>query len=184
MQDELKEKLNQLLHERTGFTEAEAVYFLVESRKLLDRYERDKRFRLLRFYADWSVHTEKDSIKGFETIAQQLAAEPHDRATGSKESAEVEAQLGLVRMTALREEIRTYLCHFGLANPFGNEAAWIAFVANLTSVLQDQPIKNPHEKIEEIRYEPAPQGPVLAIRFSDERGTVRKPIENCTFSGS
>lgn len=81
-------------------------------------------------------------------------------------------------MIALREEIRIYLCHFGLENPFDNEAAWTAFAANLTNVLQDQPIKNPHEKIEEIRYEPAPQGPVLAIRFTDERGTVRKPVEH------
>lgn len=76
MKDQLIEKLDCLLAERQTFSEAEVVYVLVESRKLLDRQSADGEnlFPLVRFYADWSVHTSKDRHLGsIKQIAAQLA---------------------------------------------------------------------------------------------------------------
>lgn len=178
MKDELREKLNRLLEGRTTFTEAEAVYFLVESRKLLDRQRQDgdDRFQLVRFYADWSVHTAKDrNLGSIRNIAERIASAPRaELSVKGVASEQMRSRLDFMYMTSLREEIRAYLQHFDIADPFADDAPWIAFVVSLTAVLQDQPITRPHPDIVEIRYEPAvPGAAILAVTFRDERGTER-----------
>lgn len=72
-------------------------------------------------------------------------------------------------MTSLREEMRAYLQRFGISDPFDNDDVWTAFVAPLTSVLQDQPIVRPHPAINQIRYEmSAPGSAVLVVSFRDK----------------
>jgi hypothetical protein len=51
--------------------ECEAVYVMVELRKLIDHY--DATAPLVKFYADWTVHTSKDRIDtNFRAIAEAI----------------------------------------------------------------------------------------------------------------
>jgi len=66
MKTQIVEKLNRFLNEHTPINEEfEVVYLMVELRKLLD-IERDQNnkdsYTLVRFHADWTVHTRKDNI--------------------------------------------------------------------------------------------------------------------------
>ena len=61
--EEIIEKLDEFLSSHSPLMEeCHIVYLMVEIRKILD-HERDHRkngeFSLLRFYCDWTVHTEK-----------------------------------------------------------------------------------------------------------------------------
>src|ERR1700722_17623333 len=60
-QPELFLKLERLLTSGPFTSEAQVIYFLVETQKLLDR-DSNKKYRLMKFYRDWSVHTNKDRI--------------------------------------------------------------------------------------------------------------------------
>jgi len=60
---EIVEKLNDFLGEHAPFMEeCHVVYMLVETRKVLDR-ENNRKYPILRFYCNWTVHTDKDSTK-------------------------------------------------------------------------------------------------------------------------
>src|SRR3989344_1572221 len=65
MRAQIVEKLDKFLTEHQMKEECEVVYLLVELRKLLDR-EREQNhsdsYPLVRFHADWAVHTRKDRI--------------------------------------------------------------------------------------------------------------------------
>ena len=65
MRAQIVEKLDKFLTEHQMKEEFEVVYLLVELRKLLDR-EREQNhsdsYPLVRFHADWAVHTRKDKI--------------------------------------------------------------------------------------------------------------------------
>src|SRR3989344_8041519 len=65
MRAQIVEKLDKFLTEHQMKEEVEVVYLLVELRKLLDR-EREQNhsdsYPLVRFHADWAVHTKKDHI--------------------------------------------------------------------------------------------------------------------------
>jgi hypothetical protein len=177
MRNQLIEKLNRLLTDRATFSEAEVIYFLVESRKLLDRKREDGEnvFPLVRFYADWSVHTEKDRhLASIDAIVEQLvtSAASTSEASAAYVPERLQPHVDFIYMAALREELRAYLQRFGIADPFSDDAVWNAFVTSLTAVLQDQPILKPHPDIEEIRYElSVPGSAILIVAFRD-----RKPV--------
>jgi hypothetical protein len=178
MQDQLVEKLNRLLTDRRTFSEAEVVYFLVESRKLLDRQREDGNnvFPLLRFYADWSVHTAKEyRLESIQAIVEKLASMEVNRFSNATYIPDrLKPQVDFIYMTALRDEVNNCLRYFGITDPFDDEPVWISFVISLTAILQEQPIVRPHSAVEEIRYEEsAPGSSVLVVVFSDDRGAVR-----------
>ena len=64
--EEIIEKLNEFLNNHIPLTEeCHAVYLMVEIRKILDHKRttgQSEDFSLLRFYCDWTVHTEKTKI--------------------------------------------------------------------------------------------------------------------------
>jgi hypothetical protein len=66
MKSEIIGKLREFLNQHSPIRdESDAVYLMVELRKLLDRQEEEipeRLFPLIRFYADWTVHTRKDYI--------------------------------------------------------------------------------------------------------------------------
>jgi len=177
VRDQLIEKLDHLLVGRLDFSEAEAVYFLVESRKLLDRSraEGENLYPLVRFYADWSVHTAKErQLDSIRPIAAKLAAASTSQTTGDAYNPDrLRPHADFIYMKALREEVHVYLEKFGITDPFRDDAVWNAFASSLTAVLHDQPIVAPHEEIKEIRYElSTPGSAVLVVEFHD-----RDPIK-------
>lgn len=144
------EKLNQFLNERPSIKEeSEVVYLLVELRKLLDREREDGKldtFDLVRFHADWVVHTRKDRITpSMEKIMTQI-----------DESIDIypkNGDINFLLLPAFRKELQQLLSEYALPNEFcKSENSWMDFMLALAQILADQPIINPTDNIEEFRF--------------------------------
>ena len=150
MKMQIVEKLNRFLSERPIIKEEfEAVYLLVELRKLLDREREESNsdsYPLVRFHADWVVHTQKDRITP--TIKDIMT-----RIDGSIDTYPKDENIDFVLLPEFRKELETLLKKYALPNKFcGTDQAWLEFMLTLAQVLADQPIINPTENIAEFRY--------------------------------
>jgi hypothetical protein len=150
MTNEIIDKLTGFLNLHMRFSEeCHAVYLLVEIRKLLDR-EQNTAYPRLRFYANWSVHTDKDTT-------------PQIRATMESVLRDIKAGIAandldagkilrpFVFMDDLRGEFQNFLAHYGLPTNLVDEG-WPSFRDLLTRVLVDQPIKNPCVGIQRFAF--------------------------------
>lgn len=167
MQIQIIEKLYRFLSEHPMSEEFEIVYLLVELRKLLDR-EREgggsNPFPLVRFHADWAVHTQKDKITpGIREIMTRI-----------EDSIDVYPKGGIVDFLLLpefRAELKSLLEKYGLPDQFCNsDKGWGDFMLALTQVLADQPIINPSNNISEFRYvDMKGEGIMASIDFKGSR---------------
>src|SRR3989338_539731 len=149
MKVQINEKLNKFLNTHSIDEECEVVYLLVELRKLLDRERKQNKsdsYSLVRFHADWAVHTKKEyitpAIKEIMTmIDDSIDVYPKD------------GNIDFLLLPDFREELKQLLEGNGLPNEFcKNDDSCMNFMSALTQVLADQPIINPTENIEEFRY--------------------------------
>jgi len=101
MKDEITNKLTDFLNRTERFTEeSQVVYTLVELRKLLDHYGSNA--RLLRFYADWSVHIAKDrNNKSFESIGAAIYKNAVDKINADHPSMLMISRLSISRTATL-----------------------------------------------------------------------------------
>jgi hypothetical protein len=96
MQLEIIDKLDKFLKLHNPFSEDyHAVYFMVETRKILE-HENNNTYRFLKFFADWSVHTKKDRTRLVKLMAEDIYREI--RSKGSS----VEANPKLVDFTSMK----------------------------------------------------------------------------------
>lgn len=144
------EKLNQFLTQRPLVKEEfEIVYLLVELRKLLDR-EREggkpEAYSLVRFHADWAVHTSKDRI----------TPSMREIMTKIEESIDVYPKNGNIDFLLLpefRRELQLLLSEYSLPNEFCvSDSSWLDFMLALAQILADQPIINPTDNVAEFRF--------------------------------
>jgi hypothetical protein len=71
-QKEIVEKLNTFLDKHMPFTEeCHVVYLLVETRKILDKKD-NKKYPIVRFYCNWSVHIDKHSTEEMKAIIEGI----------------------------------------------------------------------------------------------------------------
>lgn len=172
-QDFIVDKLTALLS-RDGLTleECHVVYILVEIRKLIDK-DRPmllKAFPLLKFYADWSVHTEK----GYVTPEIAAAAEQvyafslkriKERYPSLSETSPLEA---FAHGHDLRSELASFLHRHGMPSGIADHG-WLNFVECLIRVLEDQPILRPTNDITRMYFSPASKRSVLfTVEFARE----------------
>jgi len=147
--------------------EADAVYLMVEIRKVLDHAYEKNNFTLIRFYADWFLHTEKSRRllyiepvirRVYEGIKYQIENFPlsvPDRLP----------IIGFMEMEDLQAEMKDLFLNENLPLTLFDNAAWKAFVRNAIGVLVDQPIINPIEQVSEFRFLPATSGSVVGIVY-------------------
>ena len=104
MKLEIVDKLYHFLNSHLPIQEEyEAVYLMVELRKLLDHQDAGipvKSFQIIRFHADWTVHTQKDQNTShiqavMDRLAERLNPYP------------VEGDLSFLSMPQLRSEMVT-----------------------------------------------------------------------------
>jgi len=139
-------KLNRFLSERPRIKEEfEVVYLLVELRKLLDRKRVNGPsidYSLVRFHADWALHTEKEHINS-----------AMKKVMNNIESSVDVRNINFIFMPEFRKELVQLLTEHDLPNEFcKNDNDWIVFVTTMTQVLADQPIIDPTPNISEFRY--------------------------------
>lgn len=145
--------------------ECHVVYLLVELRKIMDHLWARSEYSLVRFYADWSVHSKKDRVTAeIVRIAENIYAE-----VAGKPAARAPAATAFSDMTELREELAHMLQAIGVSPALAEDAQnWRSFVSLLTAVLADQPIVISSTHVREIRFEPHSQECV--ITFSHPAG--------------
>jgi len=134
---------------RHFITEQDTLYFLVYTRKYLERTSSKDNFKILTFYADWALHTCKDkNTNHIEDIVQQIQTEmsgfsnKDDRATEN-----------FIEMNLLKSETSRFLTSLQLIDFTKNLNKWFNFRNNLIKILADSPLKVKRKMSLEISYE-------------------------------
>lgn len=157
---EILDKLNLFLDKHAPFTEeCHVLYALVEIRKVLDR-ENNRKYPILRFYCNWSVHTDKDSTKEMEAVMNDIykdiekqIANPALVGMGGKTKV-----IGFMYMEDLQAEILKFLQEYELPISLTEKSNWLEFVKLLVKILADQPINTPSADIKQFAFLPAADG--------------------------
>lgn len=153
MEDEIIAKLKPILKEKIC-KEQDAVYVMVEIRKLLDRTT-DSNYPVLRFYCDWTVHTEKDKItpaikRQIERIYQEVQKEnslkPGINFISRKDSTD------FFYMGQLKDELARFLEKLNIGSDLFKYENWISFIKSLVSVLTHQKINNPCDNVRHLEF--------------------------------
>ena len=149
MKLQIVEKLNVFLINHPMKEEYEVVYLLVELRKLLDRereQNKPEKYSLVRFHADWVVHTRKDHIT-------EAMKEIMGKIYESIDTYPKDGNIDFLLLPEFKRELASLLGEYNLPHNFcSNNDEWLDFMVALTSVLADQPIVNPTTNIAEFRY--------------------------------
>lgn len=165
--EEIIEKLNRFLSDHDPLTkECHAVYLLVEIRKILD-HERSnnslKDFILLRFYCDWTIHTEKTRITdNMRTIMEQVFQDIKAQITNPAMTQAMSPVMQFAYMDKLKDEMNRFLKDRNINTILINNG-WLSFIQLLVRVLENQPIKNPTNDIELFSFLPAADGCVRGV---------------------
>ena len=157
---EIIEKLDSFLSQHKPFTEeCHVLYLLVEIRKVLD-HENNRKYPILRFYCNWSVHTNKNSTKEMETIMNDIykdiekqIANPALVGIGGKTKI-----IGFMYMEDLQAEMLKFLQEYQLPISLTEKINWLEFVKLLVKILADQPINTPSANIKQFSFLPTADG--------------------------
>lgn len=139
MKDTILRKLSLALSSPVT-TEAQAVYVLVELRKLLDRRRKEGRgpdFLNIRFCSDRAVHVQLHGATAKQIVsdAQNLYQKSK---TGTFTDEEKECFRGRFTLQPVREELRSLCEESGL--PAFTNAGWNSFLACFPAVIEDCPL--------------------------------------------
>lgn len=154
---EITDKLGAFLAAHEFFEEeCHAVYLMVEMRKVIDQQDLRAKLPILKFYADWTLHSKKDHVTaGIKRIAfeiRECISKPV-AGTGSRGTQEIPPLIAFLQMDHLRNEMQLYLESFSLPTYLTRETyRWERFVFLLTNILGDQPIVDPVPGISEIVF--------------------------------
>ncbi len=148
---EIIEKLNDFLDKHMPFTEeCHVLYLLVEIRKVLDR-ENNKKYPILRFYCNWSVHTDKDSTKEMEIIMNDIYQGIKKQITCGITSEKTKI-IGFMYMEDLQTDVIGFLQEYQLPVLIIEKNNWLEFIKLLVRILADQPINNPCSDIKQFAF--------------------------------
>ena len=157
---EIVEKLNGFLDKHAPFTEeCHVVYMLVETRKILDR-ENNRKYPILRFYCNWSVHTDKNSTKEMEAVMKDIYEDvkkqiANPALVGMNGKTKV---IGFMYMEDLQTEMAEFLQEYKLPISLTEKSNWLEFVKFFVKILADQPINTPSSDIKQFAFLPANDG--------------------------
>lgn len=171
MIDEVILKINNYVKPHLGeLDEPLVVYLMVTVRKILDReFKKRKKFLLLRFYSDWTVHTEK--TQNLEIIKEVM--DEVDKCVTSRGNTFDVHSLKFIFMPELKTEMKELFKQFGLLEELFSEKKWFNFVDRFAQVLANQPLLDPIPSIKKFEFQPSPDGiRSLDIEFNDKRGHI------------
>lgn len=150
MRAEIIEKLDTFLQKHVPIKEeCEVVYIMIELRKLLDREKEigsKNSNSLIRFYADWIVHTKKSHI----TTTIRIIMDKIEKLINPYPE---KGDLSFLLLPQFRSELATVFQEYKLSRDLViNNSYWRNFVYFLAQILADQPLVNPSSSIAEFRY--------------------------------
>ncbi len=178
MKSEILEKLDTFLSTHIPFKEeCEAVYLMVELRKLMDREEEGKKkrkrteegpFPLIRCYSDWAVHTAKDYITpSIANVMNRINELLSTKGTPYPKNDNID----FLFLPELREEMKHLFSEYHLTTTLcSDEDTWKHFISVFVQILADQPMKNPIPAISAFCFVPSNPGHIMVkITFTDSR---------------
>ncbi|OGD68249.1 hypothetical protein A2996_01080 [Candidatus Campbellbacteria bacterium RIFCSPLOWO2_01_FULL_34_15] len=168
---EIVDKLNLFLDKHAPFTEeCHVLYTLVEIRKVLDR-ENNRKYPILRFYCNWSVHTDKDSTKEMEVVMKDIYEDIKKQIANPALVSGKTKIIGFMYMEDLQAEVLKFLQEYQLPISLTEKSNWLEFVKLFVKILVDQPIKTPSVDIKQFAFLPAAEGCVRGrIDFNQNIG--------------
>jgi len=119
-------------------SEAEVVYTLVETRKLLEITGRSDAFPSLAFHCDWTLHT-KMNRRGARLVLKLFDDLAEKQITGMDFSAEYDAIGELVDISKFRTEFETFLDSERIRINFDLQK-WFQFAHPYSLVIEDVPL--------------------------------------------
>ena len=155
---EISAKLNVFLKRHVPLDEeCHVVYVMVELRKLIEHWGFDA--PLLKFYADWTLHTEKTgNLQHIGPIAHSMYVGVESHITVPNDGM-IKAMERFLGMEELRKQMKKLFDAGGInAALLDHDALWKRFVDLFSAVLADQPIRQPcgaAANVSEIRFIPA-----------------------------
>jgi len=158
--EEIIEKLNNFISNHNPVSEeCQVVYVMVQVRKLLD-HEQDHwqrgSFTLLRFYCDWTVHTEKTRITdSMKVVMNEVFRDVKNQIENPAMVQAMSPVMKFAYMENLQGEMRKCLEEHDVNTSITEGDAWISFVGFLVKVLENQPIHNPNDDILLFTFLPA-----------------------------
>ena len=153
--EKIIEKLDTFLSARNPITEeCHTVYLMVEIRKILD-HEKCKDFPLLRFYCNWTVHTDKDIEAEMKIVMEEMYSDIKEQIANPVMVKSDSAPKRFAYMDNLKAEMKKFLEERGINSSITEGSSWVEFVRLFIKVLEDQPIKNPTDDITLFSFIPA-----------------------------
>ncbi len=146
MQDSILEKLTVELNNGIH-TEAQAVYLLVQIRKLME-HNSNKSYDTLKMFCDWALHTElsknRQIIKMLEEFDEAMARD--DKGYGP-------INYDYLSLKKFKEALMDFLTDFNLPKNILSGGQWATFIRLYTRVVSDCPVTKkdyPFKFIEKI----------------------------------
>lgn len=142
MKDDILDKLRDVL--TSGIvTEAQVLFVLVKTRKLLEMREKGPNYHALKFFCDWALHSRLDKdgaqniIRQFDKVIVPWIAHDMDQfATLMKEIED------LLTAERFRQELQHFLGVHGLPTRLTNDSSvWQTFLRIYISSVQDTPLE-------------------------------------------
>ena len=168
-QPQILDKLGVLLS-RPISEESQVVYLMVETRKLLALEKaRQAKYPWIKFYADWSVHSSKDTLTPEITNVSddifKAAVEHIENRYPKGGRSPIEA---FAHLDTLRSELLALLREWKLPEDIvDTNETWLLLSNCLIKVLEEQPINFKKGPIKSIEYVPsAPKSVLLKVVFS------------------
>ena len=153
--DKIIEKLDIFISAHNPITEeCHAVYLLVEIRKILDQ-ENCKDFPLLRFYCNWTVHTDKYISPEMKIVIEEMYRDIKEQIENPALTKQDSAPNRFAYMKNLKVEMKRFLEERGINASIIEDNNWIEFIGLLVKVLEDQPIKTPTDDTTLFSFIPA-----------------------------
>ncbi len=157
-QKEIVDKLNLFFDKYSPFTEeCHVLYALVEIRKALDR-ENNRQYPILRFYCNWSVHTDKDSTREMEAVMNDIYEDIKKQIIDPTLVRGKTKVIGFMYMEDLQAEMIKFLQEYRLSISLTEKSNWLEFVKLFVKILSDQPINNASADIKQFVFLPAADG--------------------------
>lgn len=172
--DRIAEKLSAYLKKDIPInSEAEALYFLVEIGKILER-DQNIKFPLIKFYRDWACHPRKDrKIQEVLDIVQNIYKDAKNHMQSPYGLGKPVAILDFTNGDHLNKQMKMFLAEYGLlGDNLLSDKNWKWFASMLCNVLAEQPLYLKSEGVEYIEFLPVVQGAVgvKVVFTSIERG--------------
>lgn len=127
MKNDIKEKL-QIILRKESLEESDIVYILSRVRKILEIDGKEKNFRKLKFYCDWSLHAQ---ICNTDSMKDELDDFPNNQVN----------LFHFINYGSFQDEFKRFLKEYQLdTNIYDNDVAALHFIQILSQILSDTPL--------------------------------------------